>query len=94
MRNDEIKLNDLLKQFSNQEKLKTKLTQKKLEQAWLERFKNFETYTRKIRFYEGQMTIELDSAVLRKELSYSNKLIIKQLNEHLGEDIIKSLIIR
>ncbi|MBK9107838.1 MAG: DUF721 domain-containing protein [Saprospiraceae bacterium] len=94
MRNDEIKLNDLLKQFSNQEKLKTKLTQKRLEQAWKERFKDFEAYTRKIRYFEGQMTVELDSAVLSKELSYSIKLIIRQLNEHLGEELIKSLIIR
>lgn len=94
MKRDEIKINELLKQFSNQDKLKSKLIQKRLEQVWAERFKEFLGYTRKMRFHDGTMTIELDSAVLRKELSYNTDLIINQLNDQLGEEIIKELMIR
>ncbi|MBK8955461.1 MAG: DUF721 domain-containing protein [Saprospiraceae bacterium] len=94
MKNDEVKIGALLKLFSGQEKIKTKLTQKRLEQAWRELYKDLQIYTRKLRYHDGQLTVELDSAVLRNELNYNIQLIISQLNEYIGEDVVKTLVLR
>jgi hypothetical protein len=38
--------------------------------------------------------VQLSSSVLREELSYGKEKIIKMLNEELGKDIVKKLILR
>lgn len=51
-------------------------------------------YTTNIKFYDGTVTIYLSSAPLRQELSLSTKRIIDVLNEGLGPDIIKKIVLR
>lgn len=51
-------------------------------------------HTQRVRFREGVLTVQLDSAVLREELSMGKSKIISLLNERLGEQVVEKLFIK
>ena len=51
-------------------------------------------YTTNVSLQRDTLYVQLSSSVLREELSYGKKKIIKMLNEELGKDIVKKLILR
>ena len=52
------------------------------------------THTRSLHLQDGKLTITLDSAPLRHELSYSKEKIKDLLNEHLAKQVIKEVDLR
>ncbi len=48
-------------------------------------------YTQELTYSNGVLTVTLTSAPLRKELSMSVQKLIKILNEHCGESLIKEV---
>lgn len=46
-------------------------------------------HTKRVRFRDGVLTVQLDSSVLREELSMGKERISKLLNEKLGEDVVR-----
>ena len=88
-------LSELLKLFSANPKLKPKLYQKKIEAAWLEvagRWINNETQS--IRLNGTVLTIYVESPALRQELHFSKDKILKRVNETIGEEYVKSVVIK
>lgn len=53
--------------------------------------KNHTTY---ISFYGGKLTVGLDSAVLRNELSLARGQIMKELNAAVGSELVTEIILR
>ena len=51
-------------------------------------------YTTDVKLERDTLYIQLSSSVLREELSYGKEKIIKMLNDELGKEIIKKLILR
>ena len=51
-------------------------------------------YTTAIQLERDTLYVQLSSSVLREELSYGNQKIIKMLNEALGKEVIKKLVLR
>lgn len=51
-------------------------------------------YTTEVLFQRETLHVKLSSSVLREELSYGKEKIINLLNEHLGETLIKKLVLR
>ena len=51
-------------------------------------------YTKEIRLVRETLHIQLSSSVLRSELSYGKEKIIKNLNEELGRELIKKIVLR
>ena len=51
-------------------------------------------YTTLIQLNNDTLYIELSSSVLREELSYGKEKIIKMMNEELGKDLVKKLVLR
>jgi predicted nucleic acid-binding Zn ribbon protein len=51
-------------------------------------------YTTSIQLNNDTLYIELSSSVLREELSYGKEKIIKMMNEELGKDLVKKLVLR
>ncbi len=51
-------------------------------------------HTKRVRFKDGRLTVDLDSAVLREELSMGKEKIITLINERLGESVVEELILR
>ncbi len=51
-------------------------------------------HTKRVRFREGVLTVHLDSAVLREELSMGKERIRTLLNERLQENVVQDLILK
>ncbi len=93
--NNDMSLKDVLKQFANSKKFKTKLTKTKIISLWGRIMgPTIAQYTTQIEVSKGVLYITIESATLRQELSYGKAKIQKILNEELGEAYIQEVIIR
>jgi predicted nucleic acid-binding Zn ribbon protein len=52
------------------------------------------SFTRKVYFYNGVLYVELTSSVARNELVMLRDKIVKALNESVGADVVKELVLR
>ncbi len=94
MEQHEWNLKDLLRRVASRVKLRDKLVQSRLSEAWEVLYPQFKSYTGALQFNRGKLVIELSSAALRTELMYNKELIIKQLNDQLGEECIQEIALR
>lgn len=51
-------------------------------------------HTQRVRFKDGVLTVQLDSAVLRDELAMGKTKIISLINERLGDQIVAKLFLK
>lgn len=66
-----------------------------VEHAWMTLLGNgVKSYTRRVTFKNGILYAELTSAVLREELSYGKSKIISMINEELGREVVKDVVLR
>lgn len=92
---DELSISDLLKEFVESNKLQTGLDKVNVQDAWAQMMGNgVNNYTTAIQLERDTLYVQLSSSVLREELSYGTEKIIKMLNESLGKDVIKKLVLR
>jgi hypothetical protein len=96
MRNNEhIKLSDIIKDFVETNKLEKGLNTVNAREAWYNLMGNgVANYTTNVQLKGDVLHVELSSSVLREELSYGKEKIIAMLNESIGNNIIKSIILR
>ena len=93
--NDSFKIDDLMKSFVKENKLEKGLDKVNVEAAWADMMGNgVNNYTNSVKLHKDTLYIELSSSVLREELSYGKDKIISMLNESLGKNLIKKLILR
>lgn len=85
-------IDEVLKQFINENKLAQGLDKIKIQETWEEMMgSNIARYTEKVSLKGDTLTVYLTSSVLREELGYGKDKIIKMLNEMLGEEQIKKI---
>ncbi len=88
-------IRDALKEMINDLRIKPKLHQIKLPDIWAQLMgPGIAGYTRSIRLRNKKLYLQIDSAPLRQELSYGKEKIRDLLNEQLGEEAIKEVIVR
>lgn len=88
-------LGDVLKQFVKQNHLQKGLDNANIKEVWNAQMgPAIQKYTTNIRLKNETLYVNLSSSVLREELSYGRSKIIKNLNEAVGKEIIKTLILR
>jgi hypothetical protein len=93
--NDHISISDALKEFVETNKLETGLNKVNVVDAWKKLMGNgVNHYTTAVQLEKNILYVQLSSSVLREELSYGKEKIINMLNEELGKDLIKKLILR
>ncbi len=93
--NNHLSLADALKAFINNNKLDKGLDKVNVEQAWQKLMGNgVNNYTTDIYFKADTLYVKLSSSVLREELSYGKEKIITLINEELGKDLVKKLVLR
>lgn len=93
--NDHISISDALKEFVETNKLETGLNKVNVVDAWAKLMGNgVNNYTTAVHLERNTLYVQLSSSVLREELGYGKEKIISMLNEELGKDIIKKLILR
>lgn len=93
--NDNQPIQDVLKEFVKTNNLQTGLDKVNVREAWANLMGNgVNNYTTAIELKHETLYVQLSSSVLREELSYGNEKIIKMLNEAIGKDVIKKLVLR
>lgn len=93
--NEEHSMQDILKEFIQVNKLDNGMDKVDVEQAWKNLMGNgVNNYTEEVLLKRDTLYVKLSSAVLRNELSYGKDKIIKMINEEIGKEIIKNLILR
>jgi hypothetical protein len=93
--NDNQPIEDILKEFVKTNNLQSGLDKVNVREAWTNLMGNgVNNYTTTIELKHETLYVQLSSSVLREELSYGNEKIVKMLNESVGKDIIKKLVLR
>ena len=93
--NENLSISDALKEFVETNKLERGLDKVNVADAWANLMGNgVNNYTTAIQLERETLYIQLSSSVLREELSYGKEKIIRMLNESLGKEIIKKLVLR
>lgn len=88
-------IGDVLKDFIQSNKLEKGLDKVGVKEAWHGVMgKAISNYTTNILLERDTLFVQLSSSVLREELSYGKEKIIKLLNEELGKELIKKLVLR
>ena len=95
-RNDEHQsISDVLKNFVDKNKLQKGLDRVNVKEVWQAQMgPAINKYTTSIQLNNDTLYIELSSSVLREELSYGKEKIIKMMNEELGKNLVKKLVLR
>ncbi|MCF8714848.1 DUF721 domain-containing protein [Joostella atrarenae] len=94
-RNEYRTINDVLKDFVTENKLEKGMDKVDVRNAWQNLMGNgVNNYTTQVQLKQDTLHVSLSSSVLREELSYGKEKIIKMLNEELGKDIVKSIVLR
>jgi hypothetical protein len=93
--NDNQPIQDILKEFVKTNNLQTGLDKVNVREAWANLMGNgVNNYTTAIELKHEVLYVQLSSSVLREELSYGNEKIVKMLNESIGKDVVKKLVLR
>lgn len=94
-RNEHISIGDALKAFVEQNKLEKGLDKHQVEDAWTSLMgPGINNYTTKVILKNDTLYVSLSSSVLREELSYGKEKIVNMINEELGKEVVKTLILR
>ena len=76
-------------------KLNSGLNNIKVQNLWREVMgNNVNSYTNEIVLKKNTLYVNLNSSVLRQELSFGKQKIIDLLNEELGKTVIKKIVLR
>ena len=93
--NDNKPIEDILKEFVKTNNLQSGLDKVNVREAWINLMGNgVNNYTTAIELKHEVLFVQLSSSVLREELSYGNEKIVKMLNESLGKEGVKKLVLR
>ncbi|MFD1163749.1 MULTISPECIES: DUF721 domain-containing protein [Hwangdonia] len=93
--NEHISIQDALKEFVETNRLEKGLNKVNVADAWVKLMGNgVNNYTTTVNLERDTLFVQLSSSVLREELSYGKQKIIDMLNEELGKNIIKKLVLR
>lgn len=92
---ENISLGEVLKEFIGNSKLKRGLEKVSAKDAWHQVMGDtISKYTTQVVLEQDILYVQLSSSVLREELSYGREKILQLLNEEIGSDMIKKLVLR
>lgn len=84
-----------LKKFLDSSSLKPKLNETRIRQSWEKLMgKTIFRHTGSLELHDHTLIIKTSVSPLRHELSLSREKIMKLVNDELGEDVVREIIIR
>jgi len=93
--NDHLNMGDALKAFIDENKLQKGIDKVDAREAWAKLMGNgVNNYTKDVSLTNETLYVSLSSSVLREELSMGKSKIITMLNEELGKNLIKKIVLR
>ena len=91
----EISLQDAIQQFLAKSRLKSGIQAMRIEDIWEELMgKTIAKYTDKIQVINNTLYISTSVAALKSELHFQKDKIISRVNEALGEELVKEVIVK
>ncbi len=94
-RDKDRSLSGVLKEFIAANRLQKGIDRVNAREAWVKLMGNgVNNYTTAVDLKNGTLFVSLSSSVLREELSLGKSKIITMLNEELGQDLVKNLVLR
>src|SRR5690554_6435745 len=93
--NEENTISDVLKEFVTTYKLHDGIVKVDVKTAWFKLMGNgLVNYTEEVVLKNNTRYVKVTSAVLRDELAYGKEKIINMINEEIGEEVVKALVLR
>ena len=93
--NEHLPISDIIKEFVDANHLQSGLDKINVQEAWKNMMGNgVNNYTTAVQLERDTLYVQLTSSVLREELSYGTEKIIAMLNEAIGKEVIKKLVLR
>ncbi|MGL5937633.1 MAG: DciA family protein [Phocaeicola sp.] len=94
-RRDSKQIGDIIRRIFRQEGLETPLNEYRLVQAWKDVVGvAIANYTTNIYIKNQILYVHLSSSVLRHELMMGRELLVKNLNQEVGSQVIVNIIFR
>ncbi len=94
-KNSNLPLNEALQEFIKENRLQKGMDKVNAREAWKNLMGNgVNNYTTAIELRANTLFVSLSSSVLREELSHGKSKIISMLNEELGKELVKKLVLR
>lgn len=92
---NDLSLQDAMKDMIQELRIGPQLSETRVKSLWEELMgKTISTYTSNISVRKNVLYLTIVSAPLKQELSYAKDKIKLRLNEELGEEFIKEVVIR
>lgn len=93
--NDNLSMKDALSAFIQKNKLEKGMDKVDAREAWARLMGNgVNNYTTSVELRNDTLFISLSSSVLREELSLGKSKIISMINEEIGKELVKKLVLR
>jgi predicted nucleic acid-binding Zn ribbon protein len=90
----QLSISEALKQMLNSSPWKARYMQSRVRLEWETLMgKTIARYTEEVKLIEHTLVIKTQVAALKNELQFNKNIIIQKVNEHLGETIVKEVII-
>ena len=91
----EISLQDAIQKFLAKSRLKSGIQAMRIEDIWEELMgRTIAKYTDKIQVINNTLYISTSVAALKSELHFQKDKIISRVNEALGEELVKEVIVK
>lgn len=91
----EYSLGTAIQQFLNQSRIKGDIQAMQIEEIWEQIMgKTIARYTDKLQIFGDKLIITTQVAPLKQELIYQKEKIILRVNESLGQNVIREVIIQ
>ena len=94
-RNENLNMSQALNEFIKENRLQKGMDKVDAREAWRNLMGNgVNNYTTEIELRGDTLFVALSSSVLREELSLGKSKIVKMLNEDLGKELVRKLVLR
>lgn len=91
----QMSIGEAMKEFLKKSRLKTGIQALQIEEVWEKLMgKTIAKYTDKIQIINQTLFIKTNVGPLKQELIYQKEKIIERVNEALGENVIKDVVIQ
>ena len=91
----EIKnISKVLEDVISQKHFKVGIDNLRVQEAWVKTMgENIQKYTYNVEFKKGKLYIKLKSSVLKEELIFEKNKVINLINQELGKEYVKKLVL-
>ena len=94
-RGETKKISKVLEDVISQKHFRVGIDNLRVQEAWVKTMgENIQKYTYNVKFKKGILYIKLKSSVLKEELIFEKNKVINLINQELGKEYVKELVLK